>query len=61
LPAFPAYSAPERRRRPDRHIFYHRRVAEIADSIPKLSGYWASQAYVTRSILADLFGRRRAA
>lgn len=46
---------------PDRHIFYHRRVAEIADSIPKLSGYWPSQAYVTRSILSDLFGRRRAA
>jgi hypothetical protein len=39
---------------PDRHIFYHRRVADIADAIPKLSGYWASQAYVTRSILADL-------
>ena len=46
---------------PDRHIFYDRRVADIADSVPKLSGYWASQAYVTRSILADLFGRRRAA
>ena len=29
---------------PDRHIFYHRRVADIADAIPKLSGYWASQA-----------------
>jgi hypothetical protein len=46
---------------PDRHIFYDRRVADIADSVPKLSGYWASEAYVTRSILASLFGRRRAA
>jgi hypothetical protein len=45
----------------DRHIFYDRRVADIADSVPKLSGYWASEAYVTRSILASLFGRRRAA
>ena len=46
---------------PDRHIFYHRRVADIADLVPKLSGYWASEAYVTGSILAGLFGRTRAA
>jgi hypothetical protein len=46
---------------PDRHIFYDRRVADIADSVPKLSGYWASEAYVTQSILAGLFGRTRAA
>jgi hypothetical protein len=46
---------------PDRHIFYDRRVADIADSVPKLSGYWVSEAYVTRSILAALFGRKRAA
>ena len=47
--------------RPDRHIFYNRRVADVADSIPKLSGYWASEAHVTGSILASLFGRKRAA
>ena len=46
---------------PDRHIFYDRRVADIADSIPKVSGYWASEAYVTWSILAALFGRKRVA
>lgn len=46
---------------PDRHIFYDRRVADIADSVPKLSGYWASQAHVTRSILAGLFRQTRAA
>jgi hypothetical protein len=46
---------------PDGHIFYDRRVADVADSIPKLSGYWASEAYVTRSILAGLFRRKRAA
>jgi hypothetical protein len=46
---------------PDRHIFYNQRVADIADSVPKLGGYWASEAYVTRSILAGLFGRTRAA
>jgi hypothetical protein len=32
---------------PDRHIFYHRRVADIPDQVPKLSGYWPSQAHVT--------------
>ena len=46
---------------PDRHIFYDRRVADIANSVPKLGGYWASEVYVTRSILADLFGRTRTA
>ena len=46
---------------PDRHIFYDRRVADIADSVPKLAGYWASEASVTRLILASLFGRAPAA
>jgi len=46
---------------PDRHIFYDRRVADVADSVPKLDGYWASEAHVARSILAGLFGRKRAA
>jgi hypothetical protein len=45
---------------PDSHIFYDRRVADVADSIPKVSGYWASEARVTRSVLAALFGRKRA-
>ena len=46
---------------PDAHIFYDRRVADIADAVPKVSGYWASEARVTRSLLAGLFGRKRAA
>ena len=46
---------------PDCHIFYDRRVADVADTVPKFSGYWASQAHVTRSILGGLFGRKRAA
>ena len=43
---------------PGRHIFYDRR---IADSIPKLGGYWPSEAYVTRTVLAGLFRPRHAA
>ena len=55
------FPQPAERTTPDRHIFYDPRVADIANSVPKLSGYWASEAYVTRSILAGLFGRTRAA
>jgi hypothetical protein len=46
---------------PDSHIFYDRRVADIADTIPKVGGYLASEARVTRSILAALFGGKRVA
>ena len=40
---------------PGRHIFYDRRVADVSDSIPKISGYWASEAYVTQKVLGALF------
>jgi hypothetical protein len=46
---------------PDRHTFYHRRVADIPDQVPKLSGYWPSQADITRRVVADLFRGKRAA
>ena len=46
---------------PDAHIFYDRRVGDIADAVPKVSGYWASEARVPRSLLAGLFGPKRAA
>ena len=32
-----------------------RRVADVADDIPKISGYWASEAYVTRKVFGALF------
>lgn len=28
---------------PSLHAFYHRRLADVADTLPKFSGYWASQ------------------
>jgi hypothetical protein len=46
---------------PDAHIFYDRRVGDIADAVPKVSGYWASEVHVTRSLLGSLFGRKRVA
>lgn len=41
--------------RPAMHIFYHRRVADIADELPKYGGYWTSQLAVTRLLLKALF------
>ncbi len=32
---------------PASHIFYHRRVADIDDALPKYSGYWRSQIATT--------------
>jgi hypothetical protein len=32
---------------PSGHIFYHRRVADAPDSLPKYSGYWRSEFAVT--------------
>lgn len=38
---------------PGAHIFYHRRVADAQDSVPKFSGYWPSEFAVTRMVLAN--------
>ena len=46
---------------PDRHIFYHRRVADISNSVPKLSGYWPSEAHIIGMVLGKLPGRKSVA
>jgi hypothetical protein len=46
---------------PDCHIFYDRRVADVADALPKVNGYWASEVHITRIVFASLLGWRRAA
>lgn len=33
------------------HIFYHRRVADASDALPKFSGYWSSELAVARLVL----------
>ena len=33
------------------HVFYNRRVADVADSLPKYSHYWPSQFAITKTIL----------
>jgi hypothetical protein len=42
---------------PEAHIFYHRRVQDASDSLPKVSGYWPSEWMVTRLVMAGTFRR----
>jgi hypothetical protein len=39
---------------PALHIFYHRRLGDIADDLPKVSGYWASELAVMKRVLASI-------
>ena len=39
---------------PKLHIFYHRRVADVPDTLPKVSGYWASEFAVTGAVIKSL-------
>jgi hypothetical protein len=47
--------------RPSAHIFYHRRVKDAADRLPKISGYWPSELFVTKLIVANMLGARNKA
>ena len=46
---------------PSLHIFYHRRLADATDALPKVSGYWASEMAVSRMLLAGWLRTKRAA
>ena len=46
---------------PSLHIFYHRRVADATDALPKVSGYWASETAVSWMIFGGAFRAKRAA
>jgi hypothetical protein len=39
---------------PATHIFYHRRVKDIEDDLPKVSGYWSSELAVTGMVMGSL-------
>ncbi len=39
---------------PALHIFYHRRLGDIADDLPKVSGYWSSELAVMKRIAASI-------
>lgn len=42
---------------PSMHIFYHRRVADIDDALPKASGFMKSQLTMVAKLLPKLLGR----
>jgi hypothetical protein len=44
---------------PKMHIFYHRRVADVSDALPKYSGLWRSQLAATPLIISVMFRGRR--
>ena len=46
---------------PSLHIFYHRRAADATDLLPKVSGYWASEMAVSRTIFGGLLRPKGAA
>lgn len=58
----PAMNFPRRTAlpRPSAHIFYHRRVKDVRDRLPKISGYWPSELYATKLVLAGMLGARSA-
>jgi hypothetical protein len=37
------------------HIFYHSRVTDIDDNLPKHNGYWTSELIVGKAVLTGLF------
>lgn len=40
---------------PSLHTFYHRRIDNVHDDLPKISGYWASQAIMAKKILSNFY------
>ncbi|MGS0740400.1 GFA family protein [Glaciimonas sp. GG7] len=39
---------------PGQHIFYHRRQNDVVDDLPKITGYWSSEAAILKMFLADM-------
>jgi hypothetical protein len=48
------FAAPELLPPAQMHIFYHRRVSDVQDDLPKHEGYWRSQLAVGRLLMARL-------
>jgi hypothetical protein len=49
--------APDLLPQPAVHVFYHRRVKDVDDDLPKVSGYWSSELAVTRLVMGGVVGR----
>jgi len=48
------FSCPAELPTPSAHVFYHRRVKDVSDELPKVSGYWPSEFLVTRFVVRSL-------
>lgn len=46
--------------RPDRHIFYHRRLRDVPDSLKKYSGAFLSQAVMIPTMMLSMLRKPRA-
>jgi hypothetical protein len=42
---------------PAAHIFYHQRIEDVLDNLPKIEGYWASELAITKAVTASLLRR----
>lgn len=51
------FSVPEALPPPSAHVFYHRRVDDAHDSLPKICGYWQSEFAVTKMVMINTFRR----
>ena len=49
------FSAPAALPSAGAHIFYHRRVCDVHDSLRKVNGYWPSELAVTKMVMGSLF------
>ncbi len=45
------YEALDQLPAPQMHIFYHRRVSDAVDDLPKYNGYWSSELAVVRALM----------
>jgi hypothetical protein len=43
---------------PSAHIFYHRRLRDVRDRLPKISGYWTSELCATGLVLVGMLDAR---
>lgn len=50
-----SFSKPSALPSPSAHIFYHRRVQDVVDGLPKISGYWQSEVAVAQLIMKGIF------
>ena len=52
---------PALKTRPLMHMFYHRRVKDVSDNVPRLNGFVKSQSAFMFELLRSLWRSRRAA